>query len=150
MGQAVLRRPTLTRRVVAVKLGPPLWLCAASAGLVGLACGKLVGSKRHRPVDDGHRIAIGIGQYRPVGARRDAHQGVVPGDRPEQQQEVQQALGDQDVEQELEHNIQYGDASELWVLERAGIQRADMVIAVTGDDSPARDATCSNTRGSGF
>lgn len=38
------------------------------------------------------------------------------------------------VEQELEHNIQYGDASELWVLERAGIGRADMVIAVTGDD----------------
>jgi trk system potassium uptake protein len=38
------------------------------------------------------------------------------------------------VEQELEHNIHYGDASELWVLERAGIQRADMVIAVTGDD----------------
>ena len=38
------------------------------------------------------------------------------------------------VEQELEHNIQYRDASELWVLERAGIQRADMVIAVTGDD----------------
>jgi trk system potassium uptake protein len=38
------------------------------------------------------------------------------------------------VEQELEHNVQYGDASELWVLERAGIQRADMVIAVTGDD----------------
>ena len=40
----------------------------------------------------------------------------------------------QTVEQELEHNIQYGDASELWVLERAGVQRADMVIAVTGDD----------------
>jgi trk system potassium uptake protein TrkA len=40
----------------------------------------------------------------------------------------------QTVEQELEHNVQYGDASELWVLERAGIQRADMVIAVTGDD----------------
>ena len=38
------------------------------------------------------------------------------------------------VEQELEHNIQYGDASELWVLERGGVQRADMVIAVTGDD----------------
>jgi len=38
------------------------------------------------------------------------------------------------VEQELEHNIQYGDASELWVLERAGISRAGMVIAVTGDD----------------
>src|SRR5918994_1467814 len=38
------------------------------------------------------------------------------------------------VEQELEHAVQYGDASELWVLERAGIGRADMVIAVTGDD----------------
>ena len=38
------------------------------------------------------------------------------------------------VEQELEHNVQYGDGSELWVLERAGISRADMVIAVTGDD----------------
>ena len=38
------------------------------------------------------------------------------------------------VEQELEHNVQYGDASELWVLERAGIGRADMVITVTGDD----------------
>jgi trk/ktr system potassium uptake protein len=38
------------------------------------------------------------------------------------------------VEEELEHNVQHGDASELWVLERAGIVRADMVIAVTGDD----------------
>jgi trk/ktr system potassium uptake protein len=38
------------------------------------------------------------------------------------------------VEQELEHNVSYGDASELWVLERAGVQRADMLIAVTGDD----------------
>jgi trk system potassium uptake protein len=38
------------------------------------------------------------------------------------------------VEQELEHSIHYGDASELWVLERAGITRADLVIAVTGDD----------------
>jgi trk system potassium uptake protein TrkA len=40
----------------------------------------------------------------------------------------------QAVEEELEHMIQYGDASELWVLERAGIERADMVLAVTGDD----------------
>ena len=38
------------------------------------------------------------------------------------------------VEQELEHSVLYGDASELWVLERAGIARASMVIAVTGDD----------------
>jgi len=38
------------------------------------------------------------------------------------------------VEQDLEHAVQYGDASELWVLERAGIGRADLVIAVTGDD----------------
>src|SRR5246500_91215 len=37
-------------------------------------------------------------------------------------------------EEEFEHAIQYGDATELWVLERAGIQRADLVIAVTGDD----------------
>ena len=37
------------------------------------------------------------------------------------------------VEEELEHAVQYGDATELWVLERAGIQRADLVIAVTGD-----------------
>jgi trk system potassium uptake protein TrkA len=38
------------------------------------------------------------------------------------------------VEEELEHAIWYGDGTELWVLERAGIQRADLVIAVTGDD----------------
>jgi trk system potassium uptake protein len=38
------------------------------------------------------------------------------------------------IEQELEHAVQYGDATELWVLERAGIQRADLAIAVTGDD----------------
>jgi trk system potassium uptake protein len=40
----------------------------------------------------------------------------------------------QTVEEELEHAVQYGDGSELWVLERAGIERGDMVIAVTGDD----------------
>jgi len=38
------------------------------------------------------------------------------------------------VEEELEHAVHYGDGSELWVLERAGIERADMMIAVTGDD----------------
>jgi len=38
------------------------------------------------------------------------------------------------VEEELEHSVHYGDGSELWVLERAGIERADLVIAVTGDD----------------
>ena len=38
------------------------------------------------------------------------------------------------VEEELEHGIQYGDGTELWVLERAGIERADLVVAVTGDD----------------
>jgi trk system potassium uptake protein TrkA len=38
------------------------------------------------------------------------------------------------VEEALEHSAQYGDGSELWVLERAGIERAEMVIAVTGDD----------------
>ena len=40
----------------------------------------------------------------------------------------------QKVEEELEHSVLYGDGSELWVLERAGIERADLVIAVTGDD----------------
>jgi trk system potassium uptake protein len=38
------------------------------------------------------------------------------------------------VQEELEHAVSYGDATELWVLERAGIGRADLVIAVTGDD----------------
>ena len=38
------------------------------------------------------------------------------------------------VEQELENRVIFGDASELWVLERAGIADSDMVIAVTGDD----------------
>ena len=38
------------------------------------------------------------------------------------------------VEQELEHSATYGDGSELWVLERSGIERADLVVAVTGDD----------------
>jgi trk system potassium uptake protein TrkA len=38
------------------------------------------------------------------------------------------------VSQELEHAIHYGDATELWVLDRAGINRADLVVAVTGDD----------------
>jgi trk system potassium uptake protein len=38
------------------------------------------------------------------------------------------------VEEELEHSAHYGDGSEIWVLERAGIERADLVIAVTGDD----------------
>jgi trk system potassium uptake protein TrkA len=38
------------------------------------------------------------------------------------------------VEDELEHSVQYGDGTELWVLERAGIERADLVVAVTGDD----------------
>ncbi len=40
----------------------------------------------------------------------------------------------QTVGEELEHVVHYGDATELWVLERAGIQRADLMIAVTGDD----------------
>ena len=49
------------------------------------------------------------------------------GDRTDQQRYAK-------VEEELEHSVQYGDGTELWVLERAGIERADLVIAVTGDD----------------
>jgi trk system potassium uptake protein TrkA len=39
------------------------------------------------------------------------------------------------LEERFEHNIQLGDATELYVLERAGIARPpDLVVAVTGDD----------------
>ena len=39
------------------------------------------------------------------------------------------------LEQEFEYQVHNGDATELFVLERAGIGRpADIVIAVTGDD----------------
>jgi len=35
---------------------------------------------------------------------------------------------------ELEEKLLLGDGTEIWVLEKAGIARADMVAAVTGDD----------------
>ncbi|MBI4897192.1 MAG: TrkA family potassium uptake protein [Actinobacteria bacterium] len=38
------------------------------------------------------------------------------------------------LEPQLEHVVQFGDGTELWVLEQVGVERADMVIAVTGDD----------------
>ena len=39
------------------------------------------------------------------------------------------------LEEEFEHQVQYGDATELFVLERAGIARPpDIVVAATGDD----------------
>src|ERR1700759_2660390 len=39
------------------------------------------------------------------------------------------------LEAELEHQVHKGDATELYVLERAGIKRPpDIVVAVTGDD----------------
>jgi trk system potassium uptake protein TrkA len=39
------------------------------------------------------------------------------------------------LEEEFEHQVHLGDATELYVLERAGIGRPpDLVIAVTGDD----------------
>jgi trk system potassium uptake protein TrkA len=39
------------------------------------------------------------------------------------------------LEQEFEHAVQRGDATELFILERAGIKRPpDLVLAVTGDD----------------
>jgi trk system potassium uptake protein TrkA len=39
------------------------------------------------------------------------------------------------LSEELEHRIQHGDATELFVLERAGIARPpDIVVAATGDD----------------
>src|SRR5215475_13019838 len=39
------------------------------------------------------------------------------------------------LEEEFEHQVQRGDATELYVLERAGIARPpDLVLALTGDD----------------
>ena len=39
------------------------------------------------------------------------------------------------LEEEFEHVVQRGDATELFILERAGIKRPpDLVLAVTGDD----------------
>jgi trk system potassium uptake protein TrkA len=39
------------------------------------------------------------------------------------------------LEEEFEHQVQHGDATELYVLERAGVKRPpDIVVAVTGDD----------------
>ena len=39
------------------------------------------------------------------------------------------------LEEEFEHLVQRGDATELFILERAGIKRPpDLVLAVTGDD----------------
>jgi trk system potassium uptake protein TrkA len=39
------------------------------------------------------------------------------------------------LEEEFEHQVHHGDATELYVLERAGIARPpDIVVAVTGDD----------------
>jgi trk system potassium uptake protein TrkA len=38
------------------------------------------------------------------------------------------------LEEQFEHVVRFGDATELFVLDRAGIGRADLVIAVTGDD----------------
>ncbi|HSL95465.1 MAG TPA: NAD-binding protein [Thermoleophilia bacterium] len=38
------------------------------------------------------------------------------------------------IAEELGEALVFGDGTEVWVLERAGIARADMVVAVTGDD----------------
>jgi trk system potassium uptake protein len=37
------------------------------------------------------------------------------------------------LEEEFEHVVQHGDATELHVLERCGVRRAGLVVAVTGD-----------------
>ena len=38
------------------------------------------------------------------------------------------------LEERFEHVVRPGDGTELFVLERAGVERADLVVAVTGDD----------------
>ena len=40
----------------------------------------------------------------------------------------------QHLTQEFEEAVMFGDATEIFNLERAGIERADVVAAVTGDD----------------
>ncbi len=35
---------------------------------------------------------------------------------------------------EMEEQLLFGDGTEMWILEEAGITRADLVVAVTGDD----------------
>ncbi len=41
----------------------------------------------------------------------------------------------EELEEELEHQVQRGDATEIYVLERAGLARPpDVVLAATGDD----------------
>ena len=52
--------------------------------------------------------------------------------------EVTLVEGDRDryalLEEKFEHVVRPGDATVLFVLERAGVERADLVVAVTGDD----------------
>jgi len=36
--------------------------------------------------------------------------------------------------EEMQEALLFGDGTEMWVLEEAGIRRADLVVAVTGDD----------------
>lgn len=38
------------------------------------------------------------------------------------------------LKERLEDAVMYGDATEIYVLEQAGIERADLVVTVTGDD----------------
>ncbi|MCL4499832.1 MAG: NAD-binding protein [Chloroflexi bacterium] len=38
------------------------------------------------------------------------------------------------LQERLEESVMYGDGTETYVLEEAGIERADIVVAVTGDD----------------
>ena len=52
--------------------------------------------------------------------------------------EVTLIEGDRDryalLEERFEHVVRPGDGTELFVLERAGVERADLVVGVTGDD----------------
>ncbi|MCL5292455.1 MAG: NAD-binding protein [Actinobacteria bacterium] len=38
------------------------------------------------------------------------------------------------LKERLEESVMYGDGTEIYVLEQGGIERADVVVAVTGDD----------------
>ena len=94
-------------------------------------------ARGRRPRPDPLRRSVRLGHVRRD--RRSGQGRLEPRARAHQQaHEVTVIESDQQryavVEQELEHSALIGDGSELWVLERAGIERADLVVAVTGDD----------------
>ena len=103
------------------------------------------GCARSRPTKQAiEEFELALGPEAALAYVRDHRRCRQGGEEPRQRVDQQGSRGDHDrvlagpatwrTRREFEHAVQYGDATELWVPERAGIQRADLVIAVTGDD----------------